>query len=184
MAAAIVKTVYLSDLAARSDFTFETIELTIWVSTEQYSIIIAGCIPALGPLIKLAMGKPPTVKQTHSSGYTRSNKTSNNRASGPYVPPQTQKAPQAPIRYTPAGDQSHLQFQENSGFRTWSRARRADETSIDIEGIAESSGDDEVRGNDCGIIKTTEFRLKSHNVGEGCGSAGSPSWKSLDSRRD
>jgi hypothetical protein len=63
MAAAIVKTVYLSQLVARADYTFETAILCIWIATEQYMIIIAACIPALAPLVKMA--KMHTNRNSH-----------------------------------------------------------------------------------------------------------------------
>ncbi|EEH33071.2 integral membrane protein [Paracoccidioides lutzii Pb01] len=66
-AAAVVKTIFLAELAAREDYTFETINLTTWISTEQYLIIIAACIPTLGPLFTAASGRKPIGK---SGGYT------------------------------------------------------------------------------------------------------------------
>ncbi|KAL1954638.1 hypothetical protein VTO42DRAFT_879 [Malbranchea cinnamomea] len=64
MVAAIVKTTYLNDLGARSDYTFATATLSIWVATEQYIIIIAACIPPLGPLFKRLVKYPSTRKST------------------------------------------------------------------------------------------------------------------------
>ncbi|KLJ09896.1 hypothetical protein EMPG_14692 [Blastomyces silverae] len=58
-AAAIVKTIFLAELVARADYTFETINLTTWISIEQYLIIIAACIPTLGPLFTAATGRTP-----------------------------------------------------------------------------------------------------------------------------
>ncbi|EZF30147.1 hypothetical protein H109_01242 [Trichophyton interdigitale MR816] len=69
MIAAIIKTIFLASLTARSDYTYDTISLTIWTNTEQYLIIIAACIPPLGPLLKIAMGKTPTAQQSSSNKY-------------------------------------------------------------------------------------------------------------------
>ncbi|EFR03424.1 integral membrane protein [Nannizzia gypsea CBS 118893] len=69
MIAAIIKTIFLASLTARSDYTYDTISLTIWTNTEQYLIIIAACIPPLGPLLKIAMGKTPTAQQSNSNRY-------------------------------------------------------------------------------------------------------------------
>ncbi|EAW17410.1 uncharacterized protein NFIA_073250 [Aspergillus fischeri NRRL 181] len=53
MVAAIIKTVHLAALSARTDYTWDTLTLTVWVAVEQYLIIIAACIPALTPLFNI-----------------------------------------------------------------------------------------------------------------------------------
>jgi hypothetical protein len=78
MAAAIAKTVYLSQLVARADYTFETAILCIWVATEQYLIIIAACIPTLAPLVKMAKmhtNRGSNVPNKLGYGYSGSNTT-------------------------------------------------------------------------------------------------------------
>ncbi|KAM5454979.1 hypothetical protein McanCB49686_004096 [Microsporum canis] len=70
MIASIIKTIFLASLTARSDYTFDTISLTIWTNTEQYLIIIAASIPPLGPLLKIAMGKTPTAQPSLPNRYT------------------------------------------------------------------------------------------------------------------
>ena len=49
-AAAIVKTAKLPELSA-ADFTWTPVTLTYWYQTENWLIIIAGCIPTLKPFI-------------------------------------------------------------------------------------------------------------------------------------
>ena len=51
-ACAIVKTVQLPSLSARSDFTRQTIDLFIWNATEGTAILVAGCIQTLKPMFK------------------------------------------------------------------------------------------------------------------------------------
>ncbi|CBF84542.1 hypothetical protein AN8971.2 [Aspergillus nidulans FGSC A4] len=53
MVAAIIKATHLPDMASYEDYTWDTINLTIWVSLEQYLIILAACIPALTPLFNI-----------------------------------------------------------------------------------------------------------------------------------
>ena len=54
--AATVKTVELKNLATR-DFTYNATDLVYWYITENWVIIIAACIPTLGPLYLVALGK-------------------------------------------------------------------------------------------------------------------------------
>ena len=58
-AAATVKTYELRLLNAKADFTYETVGLVIWFSTEMYVIIIAACVPTLRPLLPLLQGHLP-----------------------------------------------------------------------------------------------------------------------------
>ncbi|KAK2773136.1 hypothetical protein FQN53_004282 [Emmonsiellopsis sp. PD_33] len=79
-AAAVVKTIFLAELAARADYTFDTISLTTWIATEQYLIIIAACIPTLGPLFTVAMGRVPSARRTGATpGYKASDSNGNRR---------------------------------------------------------------------------------------------------------
>ncbi|WEW61910.1 hypothetical protein PRK78_007410 [Emydomyces testavorans] len=73
MIAAIVKTIFLAKLTARADYSFNTVSLAIWIATEQYLIIIAACIPTLGPLVKTLVGQASACCQKrHKPSYTRS----------------------------------------------------------------------------------------------------------------
>ncbi|KAF3480616.1 uncharacterized protein GIQ15_05963 [Arthroderma uncinatum] len=65
--ASIVKTVFLSRLSARADYSWNTIDLVFWLCIEQYLIMIAACIPMLGPLVKLIL-REATSRNTGSSG--------------------------------------------------------------------------------------------------------------------
>ncbi|KAF2642008.1 hypothetical protein P280DRAFT_397288 [Massarina eburnea CBS 473.64] len=54
--AAIVKTVELKNLAT-PDFTYNAIDLIYWFISENWLIVIAACIPTLGPLYFVLLGK-------------------------------------------------------------------------------------------------------------------------------
>lgn len=64
--ASVVKTIFLSRLSARADYSWNTIDLVFWLCIEQYLIMIAACIPMLGPLIKLIL-REATSRHTGSS---------------------------------------------------------------------------------------------------------------------
>ncbi|KAL8840335.1 MAG: hypothetical protein Q9170_001350 [Blastenia crenularia] len=55
--AAIVKTIQLQQLTARADYTYGTVGLVIWFTTESYVVIIAACVPTLRPLLPLLHGR-------------------------------------------------------------------------------------------------------------------------------
>ena len=57
--AAIVKTIQLEDLSARDDYTYDTVNLVIWFSTEMYTVIIAACVPTLRPLLPILFARSP-----------------------------------------------------------------------------------------------------------------------------
>ncbi|KAL4914323.1 hypothetical protein BDW62DRAFT_213546 [Aspergillus aurantiobrunneus] len=79
MIAAIIKTTRLFELTAYDDYTWDTVDLTIWVAVEQYLIILAACIPALTPLFNIIVRhrsskrSKSTANELHAvSTYTRS----------------------------------------------------------------------------------------------------------------
>jgi hypothetical protein len=55
-AASIVKTVELRNLAT-PDFTYNATPLAYWFISENWLIIIAACIPTIGPLYLVMLGK-------------------------------------------------------------------------------------------------------------------------------
>ncbi|KAL2815094.1 hypothetical protein BJX63DRAFT_420468 [Aspergillus granulosus] len=56
-AMAVVKCFQLPSLYDTSDSTYATADLVIWTSIESNIIIMASCIPTLGPLYEMARGK-------------------------------------------------------------------------------------------------------------------------------
>ncbi|KAK1633479.1 hypothetical protein BDP81DRAFT_433862 [Colletotrichum phormii] len=52
----IYKSTRLPSLASK-DFTYDSAELVVWTIVEGNTLIIAACIPILGPLIELALGR-------------------------------------------------------------------------------------------------------------------------------
>lgn len=68
--AAIVKTIQLQDLTARGDYTYQTVDLVIWFTTEMYTVIVAACVPTLRPLLPLLYGRSPSRKSAGESRET------------------------------------------------------------------------------------------------------------------
>ncbi|PGH36615.1 hypothetical protein GX50_00474 [[Emmonsia] crescens] len=181
-AAAIVKTIFLAELVARADYTFETINLTTWISTEQYLIIIAACIPTLGPLFTATTGRTPSGRRAGASpGY---------RPSGSHSRRYFHQGPSA-------GGGSGLSFKKRGGsdmltynldeFTTtttttvvdpWTRTsppngRRSDGGSEEaiIQSVADGvsdgncgSGSYERSQSSRGILKTMEVQVNSQNM--------------------
>lgn len=73
MIAGIVKPVNLASLSSRSDYSYETVNLVIWMAVEEYMIIMGACIPTLTPLFNIAVQKRSTSKGTKSNPYGASN---------------------------------------------------------------------------------------------------------------
>lgn len=65
--AAIVKTIQLQHLTARADYTYDTVDLVIWYTTESYVVIIAACVPTLRPLLPLLHGRSASRKSPSGS---------------------------------------------------------------------------------------------------------------------
>ncbi|KAL2360236.1 hypothetical protein RJZ56_006907 [Blastomyces dermatitidis] len=177
-AAAIVKTIFLAELVARADYTFETINLTTWISTEQYLIIIAACIPTLGPLFTAATGRTPSGRRPGSSpGYRPSGSHSrryfHQGASGAGGSGHAFKKHKESDLLTYTMDD----FTTTTVTDGWTRTsppngRRSDDGSE--EAIIKGASDDVSRGdrggsgershNSRGILKTMEVRVNSQNM--------------------
>ncbi len=54
--AAVIKTIELKNLST-PDFTYEAVDLVYWYITENWVIVIAACIPPLGPLYFILTGQ-------------------------------------------------------------------------------------------------------------------------------
>ena len=70
--ASIFKTVELKNLAT-PDFTYNATDLVYWYITENWVIVIAACIPTLGPLYLVSIGKAS--KDSFRRGGTSQGKT-------------------------------------------------------------------------------------------------------------
>ncbi|KAK3938710.1 putative integral membrane protein [Diplogelasinospora grovesii] len=66
---AAVKTYQLSALTARSDLTWETYNLCLWVCAEIFLIILCGSIPTYKPLWERAFGGGGKKKKSAAVGY-------------------------------------------------------------------------------------------------------------------
>ena len=78
MVAGIVKTVHLASLSSRTDYSYDTVDLVIWMAVEEYMIIMGACIPTLTPLFNIAVQKS-TSKGTRSNPYGASNPRTSHR---------------------------------------------------------------------------------------------------------
>lgn len=67
--ASIYKTVELQNLAT-PDFTFDATNLVLWYMTENWLIVIAACIPTLGPLYQVITGKASSENLRRSPDQT------------------------------------------------------------------------------------------------------------------
>ncbi|RHZ50753.1 hypothetical protein CDV55_101866 [Aspergillus turcosus] len=87
MVAAIIKTIHLAALTAKSDYTWDTLSLTVWVAVEQYLIILAACIPALTPLFNIIVRRV-TSRRTKSKSTPQELGASDRKLSRPqpYLP--------------------------------------------------------------------------------------------------
>ena len=65
----IIKTAYLPALAASSDVTYSMTRLAITTVTEQWIILIVGCIPSLRPLFRVMTGKSLSSSGGRSGPY-------------------------------------------------------------------------------------------------------------------
>ncbi|KAL4898868.1 hypothetical protein BDW74DRAFT_189871 [Aspergillus multicolor] len=80
MVAAIIKATHLPDMTSYEDYTWDTVQLTIWVSLEQYIIILAACIPALTPLFNIIIRRASN--RSKSKSKSKSNELIPNAGSG------------------------------------------------------------------------------------------------------
>ncbi|EEH05525.1 integral membrane protein [Histoplasma capsulatum G186AR] len=183
-AAAVVKTIFLAELVARSDYTFETINLTTWISTEQYLIIIAACIPTLGPLFTATTGRTPSGRRAGSSpGYKPSGSHSRryfqqgHSSAGASGFGYKKRAGSDMLTYTM--DEFTTTTTTNDGWTRTSppNGRKSDEGSEDaiIKGMPETdvvdfrqrdrAGSNERTQSSRGILKTMEVQVNSQNLG-------------------
>ncbi|RDW64448.1 uncharacterized protein DSM5745_09859 [Aspergillus mulundensis] len=82
MVAAIIKATHLPDMTSYEDYTWATVDLTIWVSLEQYIIILAACIPALTPLFNIIIRRASNRSKSKSKSRSKSNELIPNAAGG------------------------------------------------------------------------------------------------------
>ncbi|KKK13541.1 hypothetical protein ARAM_001710 [Aspergillus rambellii] len=67
MIAAIVKTVHLALLSRQTDYPWNIVNLIIWITVEQYLIIIAACISTITPLFNITVRQRSAKRNTHMS---------------------------------------------------------------------------------------------------------------------
>ena len=174
MVAAIVKTIYLSKLGERSNFTYETVLLSIWVVTEQYTIIIAACIPPLGPLFKMIVKYPSTSKSKSSRLVKYGNGTYKRNERGGEHHDGGAHGKFSSLRYGTHPDFQGYELTEYT-VTTWTRARQGDDRSFDDDSGSEvaialnrTHSSEEVL-QPRGIVRTLEIEVQSDRGGSGQG---------------
>ncbi|KAK7908971.1 hypothetical protein PG985_014849 [Apiospora marii] len=86
VAAAIVKSLFLSNYGKTGDFLWDSTDLTIWISTECNTGIIAACLPCLKPLFKrlLETTTQRYGKSSSTFGSSAANQTNKSYQMKPY----------------------------------------------------------------------------------------------------
>ncbi|KAL1967283.1 hypothetical protein VTN77DRAFT_3329 [Rasamsonia byssochlamydoides] len=76
-AVSIYKSTRLTELADKTDFTYDTVDVFLWTNIEANTIIIAACVPTITPLIESIFGKRILSSRSgHQSGYMHSKNAS------------------------------------------------------------------------------------------------------------
>lgn len=167
MAAAIVKTIYLASLGVRGDFTYDSAMLSIWVVTEQYMIVIAACIPPLGPLFKMIVQHPSTRK-------SKSSRLRNDAAHGAYkhkdVGRHYNRGDAGQFNTLNSGHGTDFQGYPLAEYNvtTWTRTRPDDDSPDEDAGSGDGIVLNRTHSNDQGshpqsggIMKTLEVQVQS-----------------------
>ncbi|KAE8355462.1 hypothetical protein BDV28DRAFT_163079 [Aspergillus coremiiformis] len=143
MIAAIVKTINLASLSARADYSWDTVDLSIWIAIEQYLIILAACIPTLTPLFNTVISRLSTRRNTSTSraGWSNRKKT----ISGPYTRGPT-------LVHFQGGNEDHDL-----------RVYRGDVWATTQRGLGDGDSGDPIMDEEAGpgILKTTEIHIRT-----------------------
>ncbi|KAF7891325.1 uncharacterized protein EAF02_001650 [Botrytis sinoallii] len=73
MVCGVIRTVNLNGLSSRSDYSYETIGLILWSSTELMTTILTATIPTYRPLYKVLRGSLSSTGRRSSRGYRLDN---------------------------------------------------------------------------------------------------------------
>ncbi|KAF7924955.1 uncharacterized protein EAE98_007043 [Botrytis deweyae] len=73
MVCGVIRTVNLNGLSSRSDYSYETIGLILWSSTELMITILTATIPTYRPLYKVLRGSLSSTGRRSSRGYRLDN---------------------------------------------------------------------------------------------------------------
>ncbi|KAF7595528.1 hypothetical protein BBP40_005563 [Aspergillus hancockii] len=142
MIAAIIKTINLASLSSRADYSWDTVDLAIWIAIEQYLIIVAACIPTLTPLFNITIYKRSSKKNTSSARKVYS--------SGQY-------------------GRSHGYAQFGSRDRDYPLGEYTGDAWTETRGArGDGDGEDPILAEaGQGIMKTTEFHIQTGEVDGG-----------------
>ncbi|KKK21023.1 hypothetical protein ARAM_005100 [Aspergillus rambellii] len=139
MGAAIIKTVHLAALSSRTDYTWDMIELTIWVTVEQYFIILAASIPALTPLFNIAVR------------YRSTKRTSTRNTKRIGVGYSRQLSRPQPYSHFASVGREYVEYPVS-----WARSERRHQGSRSDSEIPIIIAEEQKHG----ILRTTEFQLQ------------------------
>ncbi|KAH0600995.1 hypothetical protein MHUMG1_01996 [Metarhizium humberi] len=159
--ASIIKTMKLETLSSRGDYTYETVDLIIWMihvlssPTEQFCIIIAACIPPMRSLFVNIYRKVFNIQSTHDAS---SNKTGGTKSRQGYVNQPSQN------------EQHGLSRMESGYWRNETEisaaAYRSEPDGDNSSGHADrrSDSDELLREQHRGIVKRTEVMVSEHRM--------------------
>ncbi|OAA43282.1 integral membrane protein [Metarhizium rileyi] len=154
--ASIIKTMKLETLSSRGDYTFETVDLIIWMMTEQFCIIIAACIPPMRSLFVTIYRKVFNIQSTHDAS---TNQTSGTKSRQGYVNQPSQNEEHGLSRLESGYWRNETEISAAAAYRS---ETDGDNTSGHTE--RRSDSDELLRDQQRGIIKRTEVMISEHRM--------------------
>lgn len=152
--AAIVKTIQLQDLTARGDYTYQTVDLVIWFTTEMYTVIVAACVPTLRPLLPLLYGQSPSRKSI--SGRRETYQSARDRNKKGYRVHEDDDAHHLQI-ISPPRSYGNPNLSRDSHLETPNAEMMRQNIDVENEGVILPNPDSN------GIMKTTEVDVSIRN---------------------
>ncbi|KAF5870620.1 uncharacterized protein Bfra_010009 [Botrytis fragariae] len=110
MVCGVIRTVNLNGLSSRSDYSYETIGLILWSSTELMITILTATIPTYRPLYKVLKGSLSSTGRRSSRGYRLDNLEEEGKKDLP--PPAVKRRPKndTTIMATAMSDDEHNDY--------------------------------------------------------------------------
>ncbi|KAF7941797.1 uncharacterized protein EAE97_006634 [Botrytis byssoidea] len=110
MVCGVIRTVNLKGLSSRSDYSYETIGLILWSSTELMITILTATIPTYRPLYKVLRGSLSSTGRRSSRGYRLDNLEEEGKKDLP--PPAVKRRPKndTTLMATAMSDDEHNDY--------------------------------------------------------------------------
>ncbi|TGO37665.1 hypothetical protein BHYA_0092g00480 [Botrytis hyacinthi] len=110
MVCGVIRTVNLNGLSSRSDYSYETIGLILWSSTELMITILTATIPTYRPLYKVLRGSLSSTGRRSSRGYRLDNLEEEGKKDLP--PPAVKRRPKndTTLMATAMSDDEHNDY--------------------------------------------------------------------------